>query len=345
MNLIKTKHKGPQVGNRARLHATLFAVATLGLFVEPALAQSSHAGHESMTKSTTQQTGQSMAGGMDHSTQATPELVAESDTIAAGAAAPDAMDHGNMQMQGGSAPADARDPHAYSDGYSLGEGKYALSDQRQLRLADEHNFGSVLVDSLEWAHAKDGNSANYGVQAWFGRDYNRVVLKAEGSVTKGKLEDARTELLWGHAIAPFWDTQVGIRQDSGTGPNRTWLAFGVQGLAPYWFDIDATAYAGNNGGTALRLAAEYDLLVTQKLVLQPRTEWNLYGKSDPALALGKGVSDGMFGMRLRYDVSRQLSPYVGVEWSRKFGETATIARSTGARVSERRLTAGVSFWF
>ena len=146
-----------------------------------------------------------MAGGMDHSTQATPELVAESDTIAAGAAAPDAMDHGNMQMQGGSAPADARDPHAYSDGYSLGEGKYALSDQRQLRLADEHNFGSVLVDRLEWAHAKDGNSANYGVQAWFGRDYNRVVLKAEGSVTKGKLEDARTELLWGHAgkiVAP-----------------------------------------------------------------------------------------------------------------------------------------------
>jgi copper resistance protein B len=182
------------------------------------------------------------------------------------------MDHGDMKMQGGSAPADARDPNAYSDGYTLDTGKYALPGPERLRLADEHSFGAVLFDRLERVYGNDGNGTSYDAQAWFGRNYNRLVVKAEGEYANSKLEDARTEVLWGHAIASYWDTQLGVRFDSGEGPNRTWAAFGVQGLAPYWFELDATAYVGNEGRTALRLSAEYELLLTQRLVLQPRIE-------------------------------------------------------------------------
>ena len=347
-------------------HPFLVAVLAAGIAsigVQSAWAQtghSGHSGHSGMSKPATQKPEKNAAAesdhatmpGMNHSTpipaSANPAVDktnhAHGKTGQQPEAAP-AMDHSNMQMQGGSAPADARDPHAYSGGYGLGVGKYALGGPRQLRLADEHNFGSVLVDKIERVDAKNGNSTGYDLQAWFGRDYDRLVLKAEGDVAKGKLEDARTELLWGHAIASYWDSQLGVRQDSGHGPNRTWLAFGVQGLAPYWFEVDATAYVGESGRTALRLEAEYDVLLTQKLILQPSTEWSFYGKADPQKGIGSGLTDASAGVRLRYEFSRQFAPYLGVEWSRKFGSTATMARTVGERTSDTRWVAGVRMWF
>lgn len=255
------------------------------------------------------------------------------------------MDHGSMNMQGGPAPADARDPHAYSNGLTLESGPYALPGPRQLRLSDEHAFGSVLLDRLERVDTKDGNATAYDAQAWFGGTYDRLVLKAEGDVAKGKLEEARTEVLWGHAIASYWDTQLGVRQDSGAGPDRTWLAVGIQGLAPYWFDVDATAYVGSSGRTALRLSGEYELLLTQRLILQPRMEVNLYGRRDEARGLGSGLADAAAGLRLRYEFSRQFAPYVGVEWAGKFGQTADFARAEGQRTRETRYVAGVRLWF
>lgn len=255
------------------------------------------------------------------------------------------MDYGSMNMQGGPAPADARDPHAYSNGLTLESGPYALPGPRQLRLSDEHAFGSVLLDRLERVYTKDGNATAYDAQAWFGGAYDRLVLKAEGDVAKGKLEEARTEVLWGHAIASYWDTQLGVRQDSGTGPDRTWLAFGIRGLAPYWFNVDATAYVGSSGRTALRLSGEYELLLTQRLILQPRMEVNLYRQRDEARGLGSGLADAAAGLRLRYEFSRQFAPYVGVEWAGKFGQTADFARAEGQRTRETRYVAGVRLWF
>ena len=256
-----------------------------------------------------------------------------------------AMDHSEMSMQGGSAPPDARDPHAYSGGYTLESGPYAFPGPRILRLSDEHNFGALRVDRLERVHTRDGNATAYDVQAWYGRDYNRLVVKAEGDVSQGKLQEARTELLWGHAIATFWDTQLGVRYDSGVGPDRSWLAFGVQGLAPYWFEFDAAAYVGDNGRTAFRLGAEYELLLTHKLVLQPRLEINAYGKNDEALGIGSGLAEGAAGLRLRYEFTRQFAPYVGVERAGKFGKTADLARIAGEKTDETRWVAGVRFWF
>ncbi|MBN8781227.1 MAG: copper resistance protein B [Thiobacillus sp.] len=228
-----------------------------------------------------------------------------------------------MDMQGGPAPVDARDPHAYSGGYTLESGPYARPGPRELRMADEHNFGALLIDRLERVYTDNGDSTAYDAQAWFGRDYDRLVLKAEGDVARGRLQDARTEALWGHAVATFWDTQLGARWDS----------------------VDATAYAGNGGRTSLRLGAEYELLLTQKLILQPRVEMNLYGKQDTAREIGGGLSDATAGLRLRYEFTRQIAPYVGVEWARKFGGTADFVRAAGEGTQNTRLVAGLRFWF
>ncbi|MBT9567197.1 MAG: copper resistance protein B [Thiobacillus sp.] len=270
--------------------------------------------------------------GMDHGASATKPASA-------------AMDHGDMKMQGGPAPADARDPHAYSGGTTLTSGPYARPPGERMRMADEHHFGSVLVDRLERGYTSDGNSTSYDTQAWFGRDYDRLVIKAEGEVAQGKLQEGRTEVLWGHAIATFWDSQLGVRFDNGVGPDRGWLALGVQGLAPYWFEVDATAYVGDEGRTALRLGAEYELLLTQKLILQPRVELNVYGKRDAERGLGSGLAESQAGLRLRYEFSRQFAPYIGVERVSKYGETAKLARDDGEKDGETRWVAGVRFWF
>ncbi len=251
------------------------------------------------------------------------------------------MDMGGMSMgagsmQGGSAPADARDPNAYSDGYGFGP----LPPPHM-----EHRFGSLLVERLEQVHTRDNTSTEYDMHAWYGGDYDRAWLKAEGEYDGGALRDARTELLWGHAVAAYWDTQLGVRHDSGEEPSRTWLAFGVQGLAPYWFELEATGYVGDEGRTALRVAASYELLLTQKLIMQPRVEANAYGKDDPARGLGSGVSDLTAGLRVRYEFRREFAPYVGIERVAKLGGTADFARAAGGDTQETRYVAGLRFWF
>ncbi|NYT62801.1 copper resistance protein B [Alcaligenaceae bacterium] len=256
------------------------------------------------------------------------------------------MDHGDMQMQGGSAPPDARDPNAYSDGYVRNAGKYALPPSEALVMSDMHNFGSVYFDRLEYVRARGEEWAAYEGEAWYGSTYNRAVVKAEGEVASGKLQESKTQLLWRHAVSTFWNTELGVRFDHAQGaPNREWMAFGFKGLAPYWFEVDATAYVGSSGRTALGLKAEYDILLTQKLYLQPSVEVNFYGKDDERRGIGSGLTDGTAGLRLKYEITRQFVPYVGVEWSSKFGKTADYARTAGNSKQETRFVAGLSFRF
>jgi len=276
---------------------------------------------------------QSTMPGMDHSTMpgmdhGTVQAVDNSDS----------PDMSESTVQGGSAPADARDPHAYSDGYTFGAGP-------KLRLGDEHNFASLLFDRLESVRTSDTTATVYDLMAWYGRDYDRAVLKAEGHIEDGKAEESSLELVWSHAIMAYWDTQLGIRHDSGVGPDRNWLAFGVKGLAPYWFEVDATAYIGTEGRTAMGIEAEYEIPFTQQLILQPRIETMLYGKEDIENGIGKGLAEITLGMRLRYEFIREFGPYIGVEWKSLQGETASMARDAGLDTRETLYIAGVRMWF
>lgn len=205
-----------------------------------------------------------------------------------------------------------------------------------------HSF--VLVDQLEWSGGADG-SGGWDNTSWVGGDVHRLWVRTEGEVEHRTLESADLHVLYGRPFSSWWDVVGGLRQDFGPGPNRTWAAFGVQGLAPYLFEVQATAYVGAGGRTHARLEAEYELLLTNRLVLQPLVELELYGKADPERRIGAGLSTLETGLRLRYELRREFAPYVGLAWERRFGRTADYAGQDGDDIDNLRLLTGVRVWF
>ena len=214
-----------------------------------------------------------------------------------------------------------------------------------MQMDDTRWFGKVMLDQLEWRDTQEGSAGAWDAQGWYGGDYNKLWVKTEGMRAGGVTSDAAVEVLADRVIARWWDAQAGIRQDFGRGPARTWLALGLQGLAPYWLDVEGTFYVGEEGRVAARLKASYDLLLTQRLIVQPYGEINLYSKADPEKRVGSGVSDLELSLRLRYEVRRELAPYLGVGWFRRFAESADLARAAGEGHDELQLLAGLRMWF
>ena len=202
----------------------------------------------------------------------------------------------------------------------------------------------VLFDRLEWQGAGSGG-ATFENTTWIGGDVNRLWLRAEAESDDGRIEGAAVDALWGHAFSRWWDVVAGMRQDIRPGDPRTWAAIGIQGLAPYWFEIEATGYVGPEGRTRARVEIEYDLLLTNRLILQPLVEVDLFGKGDPERGIGAGLSSVEAGVRLRYEIRRELAPYVGVTWDRKAFGTADLARAQGEDVGRARLAVGLRAWF
>lgn len=202
-----------------------------------------------------------------------------------------------------------------------------------------------LADKLEWQDADNGSALAWDLSGWIGGDVDRLWLRSEGERVNGKTEDAEVQALWGHAISPWWDVVTGVRQDFKPGAPQTWAALGVQGMALYNFETEATAFIGEGGQTAARLEGDYDILLTNRLILQPTAELNVYGKNDPQRGIGSGLSSTEAGLRLRYEIRREFAPYIGVTWNRTYGKTADYARDEGEDRSEARLVVGVRLWF
>jgi copper resistance protein B len=215
--------------------------------------------------------------------------------------------------------------------------------------SDLHYF--VLVDQLEF-RANDGEDlVAWEVEGWLGGDYNRVWVRSEGDrrVSGASGGESELEILYGRLLAPFWDLRIGVRQDvlsdSGHDRGRTFASIGVAGLAPYRFQIEPTLYVSDDGDVSARLEATYDLLLTQRLVLQSRFEVDVAATSADEFGIGSGVNDVELGLRLRYEFRREVAPYIGVSWSRKFGNTADLARDEGEDIDSLGLVAGVRLWF
>lgn len=202
-----------------------------------------------------------------------------------------------------------------------------------------------LAEKLEWQNADEGSALAWDLSGWIGGDIDRLWLRSEGERINGKTHEAEVQALWGHAISPWWDLVGGVRQDFKPDDSQTWAAFGIQGMALYNFEAQATAFIGEAGQTAARLEGDYDVLLTNRLILQPTVELNLYGKDDPQRGTGAGLSNTEFGLRLRYEIRRELAPYIGVNWNRIYGKTADYARDDGQDRSEARLVLGVRMWF
>lgn len=255
----------------------------------------------------------------------------------------DARDHGEMRMQGGDAPPELRDPHGYSEGYTKQQGPYVSPAQYRPKLADERYFRVLLFDRLEFIG--DRGRLAYDGRAWFGRTYSRLVLKTEGE-TGGSYPPAnRTELLWSSALTGYWDAQLGLRYDDRGRRARKWLSLGTQGLAPYWFEIDVAVHLREGGHTALQFEAAYELLLLQRLTLQPCLELDVYSKADAVNGIGRGIADAVASMRLRYEFSRRFAIYAGLQWGGAWGESAARARAEGQAARAANFLAGLRFWF
>jgi copper resistance protein B len=222
-----------------------------------------------------------------------------------------------------------------------------MSNERMIELMqmdDAASFARVMLDQLEWREIDGADGQAWEVDAWYGNDYHKIWFETEGERVDAE-EEGRVELMWDRIISPWWSLQTGVRRDFGAGPSRTWLDFGVQGLAPYLFEIDAAIYVAEQGHTAARFSGEYDMRITQRLILQPELELRLYGKDDPENGIGSGLSDLEAALRLRYEIRREFAPYVGLHWERKFGATADLARREGDDVDDLTLVAGLRVWF
>jgi copper resistance protein B len=204
----------------------------------------------------------------------------------------------------------------------------------------------AILDKFEGRVGGGKNAFRWDGQGWIGTDHDKLWLKSEGFVFgNGRLDDGRHEFLYDRAISTYVDLQAGIRTDWDSGTGRNWAALGVQGLAPLFFDYEATTYLSDGGHAALRLAASIDLLLTQRLILQPAFEMNFYSKADPGRRVGTGLSDLDTGIRLRYEIGRKLAPYVGVAYVGRFGQTANFARKDGEGTAAVQFVFGIRSWF
>ena len=221
----------------------------------------------------------------------------------------------------------------------------AFPPLRTHHLHDSGPFAYVLVDRLEGWNRDAGSGQAWEVDAWFGGDIHRLRLRSEGERGQGRTDAADVELLYSRSISPWWDVVAGVRQDFVPGPSLTRAAIGVQGLAPYKFEVDATLYFGGDSAAALKLEAEYSLLLTDRWILQPRVEGQFAAEDDRRRATGAGLDTAAVGFRLRYEISRRFAPYIGWEHERRFGNAADFARSDGEADRESRFVAGLRFWF
>ena len=208
------------------------------------------------------------------------------------------------------------------------------------------NYGLAMVDRIEWQDAGGDGVGLWDVQGYYGGDLNKAWVKSEGEYgfAEDAFEEAEVQLLYSRAVAPYFDLQAGIRQDFAPS-GETYAVVGLQGLAPYWFEVDGALFLSENGDLTARFEAEYEVLLTQRLILQPRLEVEAAAQDVPYRELGAGLTEASLGARLRYEFAREFAPYVGAEWASALGETRQIEEAAGADAEDLRLVVGLRAWY
>ena len=296
-------------------------------------------------------------GGMDHS---------QMDHSQMDHGAMPAMDHSGMDHSAAPATDTAQAGHDHAASQAIHEGPppaevgsgppraadaiWGANAMRASReaLRTEHgamNWFWFQGDRAEYRVREGRDGYLWDVQGYYGGDIDKFWFKSEGEGSFGdKPESAEVQGLWSHAMGPWWDLQAGLRQDL-VGPERTHTVIGVQGLAPYKFEIDAAAFLSTKGDLTARIEAELDQRITQRLILQPRVEVGLSAQDVPELGIGAGLDSVELGLRLRYEIAREFAPYIGIEQEWKAGRSADYARLSGEDPSVTNFVVGIRFWF
>jgi copper resistance protein B len=290
---------------------------------------------------------------MGHCTPSTPAPPAQADPHAGHdmsampgmTADAEGMGAGGTALPASNAPAPAAPEPSYADRVW---GREAMAPARNT-LRREHGggtFSQIMFNLAEYQVRGGRDGFHWDGEGWFGGDINRLVIKSEGSGAVGEgIEDAEIQALYSRAIGPYFNLQAGVRYDIKPNPSRTYATVGFEGLAPYWFEVEGALFLSDKGDVLARLEGYYDQRITQRLILQPRAEFNLAAQDVPENGIGSGLSDIELGLRLRYEIAREFAPYVGVSWDRKVGDTADFARAAGEDPSSASLVLGVRAWF
>jgi copper resistance protein B len=226
-------------------------------------------------------------------------------------------------------------------------GTNGAMSKSELPVMDNQIFAHVQLDQFEGRTNGSDSELRWDGEAWIGTDMNRLWLKSEGFSNNNTVSDGDHEAMYDRPIPHlrYFDGQVGVRADLDSGPSRTWAAIGIEGLAPYYFELAPTLYVRDGGNVAGRVTGSYDLLLTQRWIVQPQAEFNFYSKDDPARRIGSGLSDIDTGVRLRYEISRKFAPYIGFAYNGKYGNTASYSRRAGETTSEPRFIFGLRLWY
>ncbi|MEN5070603.1 copper resistance protein B [Stenotrophomonas sp. TWI1183] len=359
--------------SRSPLTATsALSTALLLALSAPAWAQS-HAGHATTPTATTADTPPADGGNVDHSQMdhskmdhgSTDHSQMDHSTMDHGSTDHSQMDHPTMDH--GTTDHGKMD-HSKMDHAAMGHGvpkapaptaplepipavtaadrlaAFPPIDHGAMEHAPEiHSM--LLLNRLEHWDGQHGTGQAWEASGWVGGNINRLWLRSEGERSDGRTESADLEVMYGRSVSPWWDVLVGVKQDFRPADSRTWAAFGIQGLAPYKFETSAMAYVGESGQFAATVEVEYELLLTNRLILQPLVEASFSAKDEPEYGNGSGLNKVEAGLRLRYEFSRRFAPYIGISHERLFGDTADYHEAAGERARDTRWVAGVRVWF
>lgn len=256
-----------------------------------------------------------------------------------------AMAQTGTALSAGDAPAPAAPGDHYADRFFPAP---EMSDARREMMREQGGrpLGTVLFNLAEYQFRSGRDGYRWDGEGWFGGDINRLTVKTEGEGTfREGVDSAEVQALYSRAVGPYFNLQAGVRHDFKPTPTRTYATIGFEGLAPYMFEVEGAAFISPQGDVLGRLEGYYDQRITQRLIFQPRVEFNLAAQNMPAQRIGAGLTDAEFGLRLRYEITRRFAPYVGVSYEAKIGRTADYARADGQRPTSTSLVAGVRFGF
>lgn len=219
-------------------------------------------------------------------------------------------------------------------------------------IEDNRNHSFVLFELLEYqATANSKNSINWDMIGWYGGDYNRLWFRSEGAIEQASTSsgDVEFQALYGRMIAPYYDVQVGLRYDQqwkGSERNSRFHAvFGLVGLVPYEYEVEPLLFVSNKGDVSFRFTGVKDIFINQRTIFEGRFETNLAVQSVEKFGVGSGLNDTTFGVRIRREITREFAPYIGISYTRLFGQTADFARLEGGRADRFSIVAGVRMWF
>ncbi len=322
--------------SRSLLSPSLLA---LGLATALPVFAQSHAGHDMGTMDAPAKTATTPAEQVDHSKM--DHSTMDHSKMDHGAMQPATMDHSAMDHAAmGHGATEPREPIPVPTDADRAAAFPPIA-HGAMEHAPEIN-SLLLIDRLEHWDGKSSNGQAWEATGWIGGNINRLWLRTDGERSRGRTESSSLEALYGRSVSPWWDVLVGVRQDFRPADSRTWAAIGIQGLAPYKFESSATLYMGSGGQVLAKAEVEYDVLLTNRLILQPLLEATVAAKDEPEYGIGRGLNKVEAGLRLRYEFSRRFAPYIGISHERSFGDTADYA---GDHARDTRWVAGVRLWF